>query len=88
MIPEALPGVLAYDAVRTQWRRAGTSGVRTGLDYAACLPVLRLLLARWAADGMHIAITEEELLEDLQTMETAILEVDMERAEERRGAKP
>lgn len=86
VIPEAIPGVLAYGAVHTQWRRAGTRGARAGLDYTACMPVLRLLLARWERDGWELGITEEELLEDLQSMESAILEVDMERAEQRHGS--
>jgi hypothetical protein len=77
--------VLAYGAVYTQWRRAGSWGARAGLDYAACLPVVRLLLARWECDGWGLVVTEEELLEDLQTMETAILEVDMESAEQQRA---
>jgi hypothetical protein len=85
LIPEAVPAAAAYQTVQTQWRRAGMTGVRVGLDYAACLPVLRLQRDRWTADGVECAISEAELLEDVQVVEMAILEVDQERADAREG---
>lgn len=87
LLADAVPGALAYDAVSTQWRRAGMGGQRTGLDYAACLPVLQGLLDGWAADGHALQLGVAELLDDVQVMEAAILEVDMERAEHHRGNK-
>jgi hypothetical protein len=47
-LPEAQPAVAAYLACGTQWR-AGFSG-RTGLDYPACLAVIRLRLPQWRRD--------------------------------------
>lgn len=85
LIPEAVYGAIAYDAVRTQWRTAGMTGARVGLDYGACGPVLRLLLARWGVDG-EVGIPDElELMEDVQVVELAILEVDQERASDAAG---
>lgn len=75
----------AYLAVQTQWRTAGMAGARVGLDYGACLPVLRLQRDRWQADGAAVDISEAELLEDVQVVEMAILEVDQERDDAREG---
>lgn len=82
LLPDAMPAVVAYQAVCTQWRVvAGLGGGGcTGLDYAACLPVLRALRNEWEAAGDTRAetMTDMDLLEDVQTVELAILEVQQE----------
>lgn len=80
-----MPGVVAYQAVRTQWR-----GMGAGLDYAACIPVLRGLLEEWRATGDPLVseMTDMDLLEDVQTVEIAILEVQQEQRASQRGVQP
>lgn len=71
---------MAYLAVATQWQYAGL-GERTGLNYAGCMPVLTALLAREQRAGRMVEATEADVLEDVQVIEAAILEVDAERRE-------
>lgn len=67
--------------VATQWRQG--FGGRTGLDYVACISTLRLHLPRWrresrgAFEGLRIA----DLMQDVQTIESAMLTADAERRE-------
>lgn len=71
-----LPVLMAYRRIATQWRyaSAGLGGVlRTGLDYAAVMPVLQAVAAEmpeWSA---------LELLDELQVLEEAMIEADAER---------
>lgn len=64
MLPENLDAVRAFSAGGTQWRRAGMTGVATGLDYAGVEAAARALGVAWTA----------ELLEKLGVMERAALE--------------
>lgn len=84
LIPEAWAGAMAYAAVQTQWRADG------GLDYAACAPVLRGLLRKWRAEdnGLADGLDVMDLLEDVQVVEIAILEVRAEQREQARGTRP
>ena len=65
VMPENWAAVRVFLGMATQWRRAGMSGVPTGLDYAA-LPVVAGALAV-AADA--------DLLFRLQILEAAALAV-------------
>lgn len=84
LIPEAWAGAMAYSAVQTQWRPDGA------LDYGACLPLLRRLLRRWRRDGAGLGegLDELDLMEDVQVIEMAILEVRAERREQARANLP
>lgn len=64
ILPEIWPAVGLFAASATQWRRAGMSGIPTGLDYAGVAIVAR-------AQGVAL---EDALFEDLQLMEAAALE--------------
>lgn len=76
--PEDLPEIDADDegksfglfmALSTQWKTAGLSAIRTGLDYSAVAPV---------AAGLKIEVTPQIFL-DLQLMEQEALKVQSER---------
>jgi hypothetical protein len=60
VLPENWDAVRLFARTATQWRLAGMSGVRTGLDYPAVRLVARALKLPFA-------------LEDLQEMEAAAL---------------
>lgn len=67
-------------ACATQWR-SGFGG-RTGLDYGACMGVLRMRLPQWRADFSAFAsVTMRDLFSDLQLIEGAMLGADAERRE-------
>lgn len=58
-----------FVALSTQWRRAGMTGARSGLDYTA-------IAATAALAGIE---TGPDLLERLQVMEGEVLRLDGER---------
>lgn len=72
MWPENVEALGLFLALQTQWRVAsGMGGVmRTGLDYGAIAPTLRML-------GLPRA-RERELFEALQVMESAFLNAQAE----------
>lgn len=82
LLPEAKAGYAAYLVCATQWRFAGM-GSRSGLDYGACQGLLRTYLPRWRATGGEdfAGVTMDQLMQDLQVMETSILQVDAEKRE-------
>ena len=59
-----MDAVHLFVAAGTQWRRAGMTGIPTGLDYAGVEAAARALGAAWTAD----------LLDKLKTMENAAIE--------------
>lgn len=63
ILPENWPALRLFVAVETQWRRAGMSGLATGLDYAV-LPM--------AARALGVALTGE-LLRRLKVIEAEAL---------------
>jgi len=64
----------------TQWR-VGFSG-RVGLDYTACMGVLRRGLRLWREQWPEFAdLTADELFDDLQVIENAMLGADNEKRE-------
>lgn len=73
----------AYLAVQTQWRHGGM-GSRTGLDYGACIDRLALALPRWQGDGAgaFAGLTVDDLMGDVQIIETGLLEADSEKREQ------
>lgn len=87
LLPECLPALHAWDACSTQMRMSMAGA--TGLDYGACLATLQLYLPRWQAQadpgdplrGMEVA----DLLDDLRTIEGALLTAWAEQAEKKRG---
>lgn len=87
LLPECLPALHAWDACSTQMR-VGMAGA-TGLDYGACIATLQLYLPRWQAQadpgdplrGMEVA----DLLDDLRTIENALLTAWAEQAEKKRN---
>jgi hypothetical protein len=57
------PAVVWFLTCRTQWRRAGYSGVRTGIDYAGAEAAARLGgLTPTAEDFAYLQILEAETL--------------------------
>lgn len=64
----------------TQWRH-GPGGMRTGLAYEGCLPVLELKLRQWRRDAEEgeaeaLGLDEAEVgdvLEDVQMIEIGVL---------------
>lgn len=75
--PENWPAVRLFVALSTQWRRAGMTGARTGLDYAAIAPTAALT-------GIE---TDPETMQRLQFMEGEVLRIDARKrdAERRPG---
>ncbi len=73
MFPENWKALQVFLALATQWRMVGVSTmttvrlIQTGIDYAAIVPVLRLLRVKPAR---HAA-----LFRKLQAMEQAVLDV-------------
>lgn len=74
-----MPAVQLYLACSTQWR-VGMSG-RTGLDYTACRPEAAAWLDRWNREAVPAVASMEliELMDDLRTVELALLGCDAER---------
>ena len=70
IMPENWPAFRVFAAAGTQWRRAGMTGVPTGLDYAV-LP---------AVAGMLGIPADEALLARVQLLEGAALTAMLERA--------
>ena len=64
MLPENWDAARAFLAAGTQWRRAGMTGVPTGLDYAGVEAAARALGIDWT----------EELLRKIGVMERAAIE--------------
>lgn len=90
LLPECVPATWAYDVCATQWR-TGFAGA-TGLDYDACVATLQLYLPRWQADApptapIH-AMQVLDLLDDLRTIEHALLTAWKEKADESRPTHP
>lgn len=72
--------MVAFGVLRSQWR-TGVGG-RTGLDYTACFTTLDRYLPRWQASGPAFGgLTVEDLMEDVQIIERALLDVDQEQRE-------
>jgi hypothetical protein len=85
LLPESQPGVAAYIKCSTQWRMG--FGGRTGLDYPACIQMLKINRAQWRKDMPNEALVKTplaELLDDLQVIESAMLQADAERRETER----
>lgn len=60
-----LPVIEAWSGVETQWRTAGITGVKTGLDYSAVIDWLELFVGR-VGDRKNI-------MQGIQVMERAAL---------------
>lgn len=67
--PDNWPALQLFVALSTQWRRAGMTGARHGLDYGAIAPTAALVGIETGAD----------LMERLQIMEGEVLRIDGER---------
>lgn len=78
---DAQPGVVAYLACHTQWQVGGL-GQRTGLRYEGCMALLDRYLQRWRAEQSSLwgELEVTDLMQDLQVIESAVLNVDAERA--------
>lgn len=66
-----------FDALGTQWRHAGMSAVRVGLDYGAIKPT---------AEGVEVAFTPE-IFDGLRAMEHAALQVWSEQRKREEAAR-
>ncbi|WP_277752532.1 DUF1799 domain-containing protein [Rhodanobacter glycinis] len=77
-----MPALRAYDTCETQWR-VGAGGA-VGLDYTACIATLTLYLPRWNKELPTADLTVPELLDDLRTIEQAMLTGMAEKAEKER----
>jgi hypothetical protein len=82
-----MPALHAWDTCSTQMR-VGFAGA-TGLDYGACIATLQLYLPRWKAlaapDDPMRGVEVADLLDDLRTIESALLTAWAEKAEKKRG---
>lgn len=81
LLDDAWPGVLAYLGINTQWRYA-PNGMPTGLAYGDCLPTLQQRCPRIARDTGK-PVTVDDLFDDVQVIERAMIEAAVERARER-----
>lgn len=59
-----LPVIEAWSRVETQWRTAGITGVKTGLDYSAVIDWLQLFVKRG---------DRKNIMQGIQVMERAAL---------------
>ncbi|HZP85867.1 MAG TPA: DUF1799 domain-containing protein [Burkholderiales bacterium] len=83
MLPELHASIAAFMQCATQWR-SGFGG-RTGLDYPACIQILKLHRRRWrheSPDDPIVTTPLSELIADIQIIEAAMLRVDNERREQ------
>lgn len=85
LLPDAQPGVAAYLLVHTQWNVGGL-GQRVGMRYEGCIAMLERRLPSWQAEDPKVfgALTVDDLLADVQIIETAMLGADAERSEAER----
>lgn len=84
LLPEAVPGVLAFNLVRTQWRwTGGMSPCRVGLDYPACTLAWQLHRASPLGEEWQLP-PDAVLFPDLQIIEGALLRADGEARERER----
>lgn len=74
--PDTERSVYVFDALGSQWLRAGMGGTPTGLIYGSIEPVLRVMAV--PADDWT------KVFEDIRVMEAAALE-EMARQREKRG---
>jgi len=86
VLPENVPALRAYDLCGTQWRVA--FGGAVGLDYPACIATLERYVPRWekeqpTAEPLDVL----DLLDDLRTIEQALLTAWAENAEKRKTEK-
>lgn len=83
LLTEAVPGMLAYLSVSTQWRFS-PSGMPTGLAYGDCLPVIERQARRLSTDcGQELTV--DDLMDDVQVIERATLDAMRERADAQDG---
>jgi hypothetical protein len=68
LLPDALPGAMAFAACRTQWAYA-PSGRPTGLRYDACMTALRVHCTRHGIARSELP----QLFADMQVMEGAFV---------------
>ncbi len=89
LLPDAQPGVAAFLKVHTQWNVGGL-GQRTGLRYESVIATLERVLPAWQADDPAAFgdRTVTSLLDDVQIIETAMLNADEERREAERNTAP
>jgi hypothetical protein len=81
---EALPAVLAYGVVRSQWRwSGGMASFRMGLDYQACVLAWQLHRASPLGEDWQLP-PDAELFPDVQVIEHALLRADGEARERER----
>ena len=85
LLLESQPGIAAYIKCSTQWR-VGFGG-RTGLDYPACIQTLKLyrrqLRKSVPADPL-VTTALADIINDVQVIESAMLQADSERRESER----
>ena len=68
-----MPVATAFIALHTQWVRVGMTAQRTGFDYSAVISWLSLFYPRKK---------QQQLMQDLQLMERAVLAADYELREQ------
>ncbi|MDR3389922.1 MAG: DUF1799 domain-containing protein [Rudaea sp.] len=85
LLPESQVGIAAYIKCGTQWR-TGFSG-RTGLDYPACIQTLKIYrreLRKELPDDPLVTTPLADLMNDMQVIESAMLQADHEKREAER----
>lgn len=87
LLPDAALGWHAYQRVNTQWRyvASGFGASATGLDYAGVVAALQLFHGELREAGVD-DVTVADLMEDVQAVEQAVLEVRQERNSEGQAA--
>lgn len=66
--PDTQRPILVFDALGTQWLRAGMTGVPTGLIYASLEPVLRVMAVPaedWQEVFADVRVLEEAALTEM-----------------------
>lgn len=83
LLPENLLSLRAYELCSTQWR-TGFNGA-TGLDYSSCIATLERYARRWDKEQPDAEpIDPLDLLDEVRTIEQALLTAWAEQAEKKR----
>lgn len=82
LLPCNQPIVYAYLLVQHQWQRAGMGGTRAGMNHIAVRSRIELELTDPASPITQSGMGLLPLIRGIETIETAMLQADMERSQQ------